>query len=251
MDTSSSHIRRFHCSDLATVDPDGGTIELNTIEAHHAANVLRLKPGAEVELFDGAGLLAAGRIAGIKRSCVAVEISGKHTCPPLPGPGVHLAFAVPKGKRLDWLLEKAGELGVTSIQPVICERSVSGTKDLSEGKLAKWMGHCISAAKQCGVNFLPEIRPPASFGELMQNSADALGLLGDLSDASTDLSCALARRGREQDIRILIGPEGDFTDRERTEAMDAGYLPVRIGPTVLRVETAAICMLAAVNALVR
>ena len=113
--------RRFFVPDLP--DSPGGVVELPTQQAHHAAGVLRLKSDAEVALFDGCGAVAQGRLVDVGRGKVTARID-RIDLFPRAGPLVHLAFSVPKGKRLDWLLEKATELGAAALQPVVFERSV-------------------------------------------------------------------------------------------------------------------------------
>ena len=109
-------------------------VELPAAEAHHALNVLRLRAGMEVEVFDGQGAHAVGRISHARHGQVTVTVLRVDPPTCRPEPVVHLAFAVPKGKRLDWLLEKATELGAASLQPVVFQRSVAGGEELSEGK---------------------------------------------------------------------------------------------------------------------
>lgn len=239
-------VHRFFVPDL-TAQPSGG-IELSRDEAGHAVRVLRLKVGSDVELFDGCGALAEGRIVEITRRSACVE-TGEITRLDRSGAIVNLAFAVPKGKRLDWLLEKAAELGAASLQPVVFERSVAGRKKLSDAALSRWNSHCVAAAKQCGLNFLPRINQPVEFDAMLENSKDSLSLLGDLSDAARPLAEVLDSRRRASEICIMVGPEGDLTPSERQKALEVGFIPVRLGHTTLRVETAAIALLAAVMAL--
>jgi 16S rRNA (uracil1498-N3)-methyltransferase len=256
---------RFFAPDLRP-----GTIRLPAAEAHHAVNVLRLKPGAAAELFDGRGRTAVGTIAQSRRGEAAVTVERVEGPADRPEPVVHLAFAVPKGKRLDWLLEKATELGAASLHPVVFERSVAGGKELSAGKRDRWLGHCIAAAKQCGLNFLPEIRDPVGCAALFaahqtrrdgtpprpcqssgvqQTAMHALRLVGDLGADAAPVAEALAKRQAGQEVLILIGPEGGLTQEERVVVLRAGFIPVRLGGTTLRIETAAIALLAATVAM--
>jgi 16S rRNA (uracil1498-N3)-methyltransferase len=233
----------------AAEDRAGRRVSLSSREAHHAVNVLRLKAGAAVELFDGRGANARGRIEEARRNHVVVLIDrpGKHW--PRPGPAVHVAFAVPKGGRLDWLLEKATELGAASLRPVIFDRSVAGPGDLSPARRDRWLGQCVAAAKQCGLDFLPSIEPPMPLPDLLAAPRGALGLLGDLGSEAMPLARALSQRKGDQEIHLLVGPEGGLAPHERESALAAGFLPVRLGPTTLRIETAALALLAAVRAL--
>jgi len=163
-----------------------GECGLPASEAHHALHVLRLKIGAKVELFDGKGSFSTAEIIRTSRSDVFVIINPPQL-EPCPSPGVHLAFAVPKGKRLDWLLEKTTELAATSLQPVTFSRSVAG-KELTGAKLQRWESQCISAAKQSGVNHLPEIKPLISLENFLSApvSVEQLQLFGDMDDSTPD-----------------------------------------------------------------
>jgi len=190
-----------------------------------------------------------GRIAWAVRREVLVALEDiAHTKHP-PAPAVHLGFAVPKGKRLDWLLEKATELGAASLRPVVFERSVAAP-DLNKAKAEKWRAACIAAAKQCGLDFLPEINAPEGFRHFLEECADMVCLLGDTGRDALSLPAALDQSSivKRQSV-ILVGPEGGLTDAERRQALAAGFRPVRIGANTLRVETAGVAMLAAVTAL--
>ncbi|MCJ7543701.1 MAG: 16S rRNA (uracil(1498)-N(3))-methyltransferase [Phycisphaerae bacterium] len=239
-------MHRFYADDLSLPD-----VRLDDQEAHHAGHVLRLADGSEVELFDGRGGRAVGRLRRVGRGKLVVTIERREAPRPRPRPAVHLAFSTPKGKRLDWLLEKATELGAASLQPVIFHRSVAGGEHLNESKRKRWRVHCIAAAKQSGLDFLPELRPPARLGEVLGALGGLLTLLGDPSDQARAMGPALAGLKGGQDILLLVGPEGGLTDDERAAALAAGVLPVRLGETILRIETAAVGLLAATVALCR
>jgi 16S rRNA (uracil1498-N3)-methyltransferase len=235
--------RRFFVSDLSSdeIRPDPG-------EAHHAMHVLRLQDGQEVELFDGAGTVAVGIIEHINRRNIVMRVKNRRTCPPPAAPAIHLGFAAPKGKRADWLVEKATELGAASLQRVIFDRSPPAAKSESAGKSDKLMVHCVSAAKQCGLNFLPELPPPATLAEILARRDSSLRLLGDTGPEAMGLTRAIGAISSQESIMLLIGPEGGLTESERAESIEAGFIPVRIARTTLRTETAAIAMLAATAA---
>jgi 16S rRNA (uracil1498-N3)-methyltransferase len=254
---------RFFCDAL----PPGSVVELFPAEAHHAMHVLRLSAGAVVELFDGRGRRAEARIVQARHGKVSVEVVAAVQSRPRPAPAMHLAFAVPKGKRLDWLLEKATELGAASLRPVIFERGVSGGAELSESKRDRWLTHCVAAAKQCGLDFLPEICEPMKLSELVADSTAAIGqgqgsacrsnddlhalqiaIFGDLSDSAASLPQALANWRVDQPVLVLVGPEGGLTVGELAALKAAGFVGVRLGDTTLRIETAALALLAGVIA---
>ncbi len=245
-DSQRNRTHRFFASNLPDQAPR--RVELSNVEAHHARDVLRVKAGQKVELFDGCGVIATACVTGVSRGAVALEVeSVKRTS--RSAPAITLAFAVPKGKRLDWLLEKATELGAAAIRPIVFDRSVAGGDSLSDASRERWLGHCVSAAKQCGLNFLPEIHQPTKLETFLQEDTTAIRLLGDLSeDAIPIAKSALADDNDEPSIMLLIGPEGGLSDPERQAALAAGFQAVRLGETTLRTETAAIAMLAAVLA---
>jgi len=234
---------RFYCLKLAP-----GEVELDAGESHHAVNVLRLGPGREVELFDGCGRAATGKISNVSRKGVKVLLERIAPCAQGPAPLVHLAFAAPKGKRLDWLLEKATELGAASLRPVSFERSLMGRHELSEPKRQRWIAHCISAAKQARLNFLPQLLEPAGLKDAIAASGAGKKIYGDLGPDSIPIAKALGGFSGGE-IYLIVGPEGGLTESERDVLKAGGFLPVRVGKTVLRIETAAVCLVGAVMAI--
>ena len=224
-------------------------VELPADEARHARTVLRIKAGRAVELFDGRGCVARGQVAEAAKRSVTVAIESVRQDSRV-GPAVHLAFAVPKGKRLDWLLEKATELGAASLRPVQFARSVAGGEVLSGAKRHRWALHCHSAAKQCGLNFLPELHDMTALTDYLAAAAPGgvIRLLGDLADDAVPLASAIGPARAGATIDLLIGPEGGLSDDERTAAIAAGFLPARLGTTTLRIETAAAALLAGIAA---
>ena len=228
----------------------GREIALPLSEAHHAAGVLRLRAGDVVELFDGAGGRARARLISVRRGAVAavVETAGPPLARPLPV--IRLAFAVPKGSRVDWLLEKATELGVASLSPLALARSVAGGEALSAAKRRRWQGLCIAAAKQSGLDFLPTISDLVPLTDFLAGAKDGLGLYGDLSASAVSVAAAIGQEGRRAaTCYIVVGPEGGLTEAERQALNTAGFAPVRLGSSVLRIETAAIALVSAVLAL--
>jgi 16S rRNA (uracil1498-N3)-methyltransferase len=240
---------RFFVPDLSAEAP--ARAELPPAEAHHALHVLRLRAGAAVELFDGRGQCAEGHIADAARRRVTVAVERAWTEPTpasagcCAGPLVHLAFAVPKGSRADWLVEKATELGVASLRPTVFERSVAGKELLSAAKRERWMNHCAAAAKQAQVNWLPVVEDAAPLAEVLARAAGALVLAGDTAPEAVPILEALARRRKGEDILIVVGPEGGLAEAERATLRAGGAVAVRLGRSVLRIETAAIALAAA------
>ena len=263
MSMPSSRPRFFVPTDTAgSAFSVGQELDLPPTEAHHAAHVLRLKTGAEIDLFDGRGGSASGRIVRAHHGEVTASIDEVRPAVERPLPRIHLAFAVPKGNRLDWLLEKASELGVAVLQPVRFDRSVAGGDDLSAAKRDRWLGHCIAAAKQACVDFLPEIEPPLPLDAYAATLRSVIAIYGDLTPDTRPLANVVrslsSKTGRSleaeggqtlsQTIHIIVGPEGGLPDAERRTLAAAGALPVRLGPTTLRIETAAVALVAAVVA---
>ncbi|MBN1943777.1 MAG: 16S rRNA (uracil(1498)-N(3))-methyltransferase [Phycisphaerae bacterium] len=236
------NIPRFYVSPLSA-----GEVSLPADEARHALKVLRLRVGSEVEVFDGRGGWAVGEISRAGRSDVAVQVEQVHQAEPLRT-RVHVAFAVPKGKRLDWLLEKATELAAAALQPIRFERSVAGGEELSDATRDRWWSHCIAAAKQSGLAWLPALHDPTPLSVFLRQNTEALCLVGDITPDASSLKDVLSnRQPPPEDVILLIGPEGGFTPAEQDAIRTAGYRPVRLGATTLRIETAAAALLAGVR----
>lgn len=243
----SGRTYRVFTPQLAQLAVPGALLLVEGPEAHHALRVLRLEVGDKVELFDGAGRKAKARIDQGRRDQMSVVVESVHQVN-RAGPTIHLAFAVPKGNRLDWLLEKSTELGATSLQPVRFARSVAGGDELSEAKQQRWLGQCVAAAKQSGLDYLPEICPMITAEELANLAVGWIRLLGDPRPEARTLAEELAgASGRE--ICLAVGPEGGLTDEESQLLVQKGFTPVRLGHSVLRVETAALALLSAVQAI--
>ena len=234
--------RRFFAEDLR-----GRVVELGQTEARHAAGVLRMKRGDPAELFDGAGTVARGVFEQLTARSAVVRLLEVRTLPARPEPKLEVAFAVPKGKRLDWVLAKATELGASRLSPVVFERSVVAGK-MSEHARGRWRAICIAAAKQCGADFLPEIASPVALESFLAAAGGKVRLLGDTTGEST-IPAALAQWAPGGAVTILVGPEGGLTEAERRAARKAAFTAVRLGQLVLRVETAVLAMLAAIKVL--
>lgn len=223
------------------------TIELPEVAAHHAARVLRLHAGEAVTLFNGEGGEYAAVIAAIDKRGVTVEI-GAHRAVEREAPlAATLVQAVSSGERMDVTIQKAVELGVGVIQPVLSERSVVRLAgERAEKRVAHWRQIVVSACEQCGRNRVPVVHPPVPFSSWIAGAPRAATrwLLWPEADRSLrELSKPPAP------IELLVGPEGGLTQSEAQAARAAGFLAVRIGPRVLRTETAAPALLAAVQAL--
>ena len=214
----------------------GGVIEVTGEEARHAVKVKRLSPGEAVELLDGAGLVVRGRAARVdpRGSSVAVEVEGAARAARAE-PRVEIAAPAPKGDRLDRMLDQLGQLGVQRWTPLICERSVRDAGKLKRERLER-----IAAAtvKQCGRAWSLEIGEPTGFGQLLGTLGDRAGLVARADGRPlAEAAAPLGRGGRG--VLVVIGPEGGLTEPEQRAADDAGLMGLRLGPHVLRTETAA------------
>jgi 16S rRNA (uracil1498-N3)-methyltransferase len=220
-------------------------------EAHHARSVLRLQPGDRVVLFDGRGREATAEIAALEAATVQLRILHEAVTPPLRA-RITLAQAIPKGKNMDLIVQKAVEIGAAEIFPLLSARTVVQLDPESAShKQAKWQTTALEAAKQCGQNRLPHVHTPrtpdAFFADAPPSAAGYdLRLIGSLQPGALHLKKILADYaqahdgGRPVNVLMLIGPEGDFTPAEIALARSHGCAPLTLGPIILRVETAAI-----------
>jgi 16S rRNA (uracil1498-N3)-methyltransferase len=211
---------------------------LSAEEAHHALNVLRLKVGATLNVFDGRGHEAQARIAETTKDSVRLTILQHSNTASLPC-RITLAQAIPK-KSMDLIVQKATELGVATIVPLVSERSVVKLDEDSR-RMDRWREIALEACKQCGNNWLPEIQPPRKARDFLNSPGKSdLKLIASLQPDSKPLKAILGEAAKPSSILILIGPEGDFTPAELGFAKSAGCLPLSLGPLVLRADTAAI-----------
>ncbi len=236
----NANIRRFYCPDLCQ-----GANMLTGGEAHHALHVVRVREGETVELFDGQGRSAQGIVESCRRSEMEVHVSREPEFIRPAEPQLELAFAVPKGKRLDWLLEKACELGTMRLVPIRFTRSVVGGPGTGGSKRDRWEATCISAAKQCRSNWLCRIEQETPLQAYLE-TADGAGIFG--CPGGEPLGRCLDRTASK--ICLLIGPEGGLTAEEESEVSSRGFAPASLGPYILRTETAALALLSGVRALI-
>jgi 16S rRNA (uracil1498-N3)-methyltransferase len=233
--------------------PNLQQLTLAAEEAHHCIHVLRLKAGDTVNVFDGRGHEAQAQIAEIAKDSVRLTILQQSSTPALRC-RITLAQAIPK-KGMDLIVQKATELGVATIVPLMSERTLVQVGEDSK-KIDRWREIALDACKQCGNNWLPEIQPPQKARDFLNADSqfdlkliaslqpDAKPLKSILADAPTldesRRSPTKAERSHAPTILILIGPEGDFTPAELSLAKSAGCLPLSLGPLVLRADTAAL-----------
>jgi len=221
-------------------------LQLDEGEIHHAADVLRIQPGERIVVFNGRGAEITAEVEAISRREIALRRLHEGRTAPLAC-RITLGQAIPKGKNMDLIVQKATELGAAGIIPLRSERTVV---QCSEGdaarKQAKWQGVAIEAAKQCGQNWLPEVAAPVTPRAFFEEkpSFDLMLIASLQPDALHPrhvLAEAEALLGRKPaSVLILIGPEGDFTPAEIALAKSHGCRPITLGPIVLRTETAAL-----------
>lgn len=228
--------------------PDHGSCLLPAAKAHHVLHVLRLAPGATVELFDGHGTVYDAVIMEMTRSAVKVRVSGSRIEDRESPLQVKLAQAVSSGERMDYTIQKAVELGVTAVQPLLTERCVvrlSGER--AAKRISHWQGVVAAACEQCGRNRVPEVRPLLTLHDWLvhQTGSNDLRLL--LEPTARDTLRELPRP--VEAVTVLAGPEGGLTMAEADDAGRTGFRPLRLGPRVLRTETAAVALLAAMQVL--
>ncbi len=227
----------------------GISISLPPVAARHV-QVLRFQPGNALTLFNGGGEIEgeySATIQSMGRSDVQVLIGSFLATQREPERPVHLAIGMPANERMDWLVEKATELGVASIQPLMTERSVLRlTGERSDKKQTHWRGIAIAACEQCGRNRTPLIHAPVPLNEwlksswVMSESASSQQLLLSLRPGTQSLN---AVAGPRKAITFLSGPEGGLSTAEESAAIAAGFNPVTLGPRVLRSETAPLACL--------
>ncbi|MEZ5459133.1 MAG: 16S rRNA (uracil(1498)-N(3))-methyltransferase [Steroidobacteraceae bacterium] len=226
-----------------------GEIELPRAAAEHVVRVLRMGPGQTITLFDGRGGEHRATLTRAARGGVRAQL-GAHDPVERESPlAVTLLQAVSRAEKMDWVLQKATELGVAAIRPVLAERSVMRLDaDRAGRRQAHWLGVLRSACEQCGRNRVPALLPPAplaaSCEQFRATDAAAPALLLD-PRAQASLARAV---GGARSAALLVGPEGGWSERELAIAQAHGFTTARFGPRVLRTETAAIAALAALQA---
>ncbi|MBW2986153.1 16S rRNA (uracil(1498)-N(3))-methyltransferase [Candidatus Woesearchaeota archaeon] len=222
--------------------PKGAKVNIEGEEARHM-HVLRLKKGDQICLFDGKGSELKGKIEAIGPRKVEIKIVARGKVR-IERVSVDLATAVPKGKRFDWLIQKATELGVVRIRPIIAHRSV--VKPKQSAKSERWSKIGVEAAKQSQRSTIPEITEALKFDEFIDFTDEYDLKLIALPTAEQGLKEVLRKR-KPNRVICLVGPEGGFTDEEIEEAKRKGFIPVRLGREILRIETAGIAILSMIN----
>ncbi|KRW69618.1 16S rRNA methyltransferase [Pseudomonas sp. TTU2014-105ASC] len=214
-----------------------GRHSLPEASAHYISRVLRLSPGSAVQLFDGSGAEFRGELAEVGKKTVTVELQ-ECLAGMLESPlRIHLGQGLSRGERMDWAIQKATELGVAQITPIVSERcEVRLNDERVDKRLAHWRQIAISACEQCGRSVLPLIHAPVSLRDWLTLEADLKLVLHPVAEP-------LVSHAKPQTLAFLIGPEGGLSESEVAQAADQGFQPARLGPRVLRTETAPVVAL--------
>lgn len=230
-----------------------GPLTLAGREAHHALRVLRLQRGDRVTVLNGAGARFICDVASYDRDKVQLAVVEEETAVPPPCQ-ITLLQALPRAKIIESIIQKATELGVARIVPLLTERVVIDLDEKHAGRKAeKWQQVAVEAIKQCGMAWLPRVEAPQLLGEFLARKEQfELPLLASLQAGAQHPRNYFrgfeSQHGRKpKSACVWIGPEGDFTSEEVTSVLAAGALPITLGSLVLRVETAAIYCLSILN----
>ena len=221
----------------------GASVELDPPQAHYLINVLRCKVGDGVLLFNGEDGEWRGRFSAAtkKRANVALH---EQTRPQIQGPDLHYLFAPLKRARLDYMAQKATEMGASLLKPVITRRTVA--ERVNRGRLA---ANAIEAAEQCGILWVPEVAERETLSSVLE-TWDTSRLLVFADEAAPHASPLVVLSGeRPRPLAVLVGPEGGFAEEERALLLKQSFvLPISLGPRLMRADTAAVAALALVNA---
>jgi 16S rRNA (uracil1498-N3)-methyltransferase len=232
-------LTRVHCAAPLTA---GGELALPEAAAAHVARVLRLRAGDALVVFDGRGADFRAELTSIASGAVRVRLLERLAVRPESPLAITLVQAISRGERMDWTLQKATELGASAITPVIATRSVVRLDARqAEAKLRHWQAVVIAACEQSGRSRMPELRSPEPLREHLGRATGSGRRLVLDPDADTELAALSAPGGT---VELLVGPEGGFDADELAASRAAGYRAVRLGPRVLRTETAGIVALA-------
>lgn len=225
---------------------EGSTIMLAEDSAHHAVHVLRVRTGDDVSLFDGRGGEFSGRVASIERLRVTVDVLEHRAIERELPLKVVLVQGISSGERMDFTIRKAVELGVAQIQPVLAVSSLARPKgERAVARHSHWQKVAIAACEQCGRNRVPAVLSIVNATEY-RAQGDALMIL--LSpDSETPFSRIVQQKSSA--VTLAAGPEAGFNAQEERAFLDAGFVPAKLGPRVLRTETAALAAIAALSAL--
>ena len=232
---------RFFVDEL----PENGVLVLRGENAHHAGRVLRLRAGESVTLCDGKGTDYDCMIETVEKDAVICRVQDCHPAQTEPKQRITLFMALPKGDKMEFIVQKAVELGVSQIVPYLSQNCVS-RPDKTDKKVERWRKIAVEAAKQCGRGVLPAVHPVLPVAEAIARAAQSeTALFLYENEKKTGLRDALAG-GVGKTVSLMVGPEGGFAPEEAAAAQAAGLVSVSLGTRILRCETAPVAALAAV-----
>ncbi|QOY95530.1 16S rRNA (uracil(1498)-N(3))-methyltransferase [Massilia sp. UMI-21] len=237
---------RFYCPQPLT---EGAVIDLPEAVAHHL-HVVRLQPGAALTLFNGAGGQVQATLLEVGKRRASARVDTHQAIEVELPYALTLAQGLPEGTKMDWIIEKAVELGVAAVQPLAAQRSVvrlSGER--AEKRQAHWQGVIEAASEQCGRNRLARLDPLLDFGRWLAAPSPSSSLRILLSPRAELSLAEWAKQNGPQPLTLMVGPEGGFSHEEEDAALAAGALALSVGPRVLRTETAALAALAMLGGL--
>ncbi|AGL87488.1 MULTISPECIES: 16S rRNA (uracil(1498)-N(3))-methyltransferase [Pseudomonas] len=216
-----------------------GEHELPEAQAHYIGRVLRMAEGAALQVFDGSGTEFRGALVEVGKKRVRVQLNESFAGQEESPLRIHLGQGLSRGERMDWAIQKATELGVSEITPIFSERCEVRLKDeRADKRLLHWRQVAISACEQCGRSQVPVIHPPVLLADWIKQAR------ADLKLVLHPVAQPLESHAKPASLAFLIGPEGGLTDAEVELSHSAGFLPARLGPRVLRTETAPVVALA-------
>ncbi|WP_166361377.1 16S rRNA (uracil(1498)-N(3))-methyltransferase [Pseudomonas akapageensis] len=216
-----------------------GEHELPEAQAHYIGRVLRMVEGDAVQLFDGSGQEYRGQLLEVGKKRVRVQLDEQFTGQRESSLPIHLGQGLSRGERMDWAIQKATELGVTEITPIVSERCEVRLKDeRADKRLAHWRQIAVSACEQCGRSTVPVIHSPLALSDWLKHTEAELKLV------LHPVAEPLVSHAKPANLAFVIGPEGGLTDSEVDQAKAAGFHAARLGPRVLRTETAPVVALA-------
>ena len=234
-------MNRFYHSKPININEN---IVMDDFAAHHALKVMRLKNNDQLILFNGDGSDITGQVINISKRQVKVSIKSKKNIRSESNLRVILLQALTSSEKMDLIIQKTTELGISEIQPIVCERSiVKIKKEKIEKKLSHWRQVTIAACEQCGRAKVPKIHEPENIIKYLERTIESDKDTKIILSPEASKSLDNIAPNIKQDIKVLIGPEGDFTKQELDYSIQKGFSPIKIGPRILRTETAPICIL--------
>ena len=230
----------------------GATADLPATACDHLLRVLRMGEGAHVTMFNGDGNDYAAELVGVGKRGASARVVGVRTNPTESLLRIVLAQAIARGEKMDWVVQKATELGVSAIQPVVTERTeVRLDAERADRRLHHWQGVASAACEQCGRARVPDIAEPRALGAWLGSVEDGAIRLALDPEGGTlkEHADAMAGTCPGTPIVVVVGPEGGFSDRDQAQLRAAGFHGLRLGPRILRTETAGVAAVAALQAL--